>query len=153
MKFLTSLFCRPSGFGSAGIRRHRICGAILVVGGAPWSSAQRGVEADEVAAGINIESFECRYYLAVNEKLPSNAGEPRARAFSDDFSRDITMSGEVIGPVQYSIATACEVANDTDSLGSGAGDIFLDEGTETESRGDWRKMSLKLSSDPQVTQS
>ncbi len=131
-------------------RRFHECGAILVVGGPPWSNAQRGVEAQE--AFLNMALFECRYYLAVNEKMPSNVGEPIARFQSDSFSRDITMEGEVVGSVPYGIATACEIANDTDTLGDGAGDIFLDEATETQERAGQRTLSVKLSSDPGVNQ-
>lgn len=137
-----------TGFGSAGISRQRECGALLVVGGGGWENAQRGVETDEI--GMNIRRFECRYYLAVNEKLQNNAGEPRARSMSDDWSRDITIEGEMIGPVPYSIATACEVANDTDILGTGAGDIFIDELADNQERGGWRSWTGRFSSDPLI---
>lgn len=146
------LTASPSGFGSAGIRRHRICGAIIVAGGPPWSDAQRGVETDET--GINIAAFSCRYYLAVNEKLPSNVGEPRARALSDDFSRDITLRGEVLvgggGVLDFTIGTDCALANDIDTFGTGAGSVLLDEATESQERAGWRTLDMRLSSDPQL---
>ena len=129
-------------------KRMSECGAILVVGGAPWSNAQRGVESQE--AFLNMASFECRYYLAVNEKMPSNAGEPIARFQSDNFSRDVTMEGEVVGAVPYGIATACEIMNDTDTMGDGSGDFLLDEVTEKQGRADQRTLSIKLSSDPGI---
>jgi hypothetical protein len=142
----------PSGFGSAGIRRHRICGAIIIAGGPPWSDAQRGVETDET--GINIAAFTVRYYLAVNEKLPSNVGEPRARALSDDFSRDISLRGEVLvgggGVLDFTIGTDCALANDVDTFGTGTGSILLDEATETQERAGWRTLDMRLSSDPQL---
>lgn len=161
MRVLTTLrkwFTAPTGFGSAGIRRHRICGAIIVAGGAPWSLAQRGVETDEV--GINIAAFTVRYYLAVNEKLPSNVGEPRARALADDFSRDITMRGETLvgggGVLDFTIGTDCasNIANDVDTYqkaGTGPhGSILLDEATESQERAGWRTLDIRLSSDPQL---
>lgn len=142
----------PTGFGSAGIRRHRICGAIIIAGGAPWSLAQRGVESDET--GINIAAFNVRYYLAVNEKLPSNVGEPRARALSDDFSRDITLRGETLvgggGVLDFTIGTACSLANDTNTYGTGTGTILMDEATESQERAGWRTLDIRLSSDPQL---
>lgn len=153
ISFVTGLFTQPTGFGSAGIRRHRICGAIIVAGGPPWSDAQRGVETDET--GVNIAAFTVRYYLAVNEKLPSNVGEPRARALSDDFSRDITLRGEVLvgggGVLDFTIGTACALANDTDTFGTGAGTILMDEATESQERAGWRTLDMRLSSDPQLT--
>jgi len=142
----------PTGFGTAGIRRHRICGAIIIAGGAPWSLAQRGVETDEV--GINIAAFSCRYYLAVNEKLPSNVGEPRARALSDQFSRDITLRGETLvgggGVLDFTIGTACTLANDIDTYGDGSGVVLMDEATESQERAGWRTLDVRLSSDPQL---
>ncbi len=139
----------PTGFGTAGIRRQRISGAILVAGGPPWDGAQRGVETIET--GINISNFSVRYYLAVNEKLPSNVGEPIARALSDDFSRDITVRGEVVGAdgvMAFTIATDCALANDTNTFGTGVGTILLDEVTETQERAGWRSIDMRLSSDP-----
>ncbi len=153
LSYVTKLFTAPTGFGSAGIRRQRICGAIIVVGGSPWDQAQRGVETDET--GINISNFSVRYYLAINEKLPSNVGEPRARALADDFSRDISLRGEVLigggGVLDFTIGTACSLANDTDTFGTGAGTILLDEATETQERAGWRSLDMRLSSDPQLT--
>jgi len=142
----------PTGFGSAGIRRWRIEGAIRVVGGPPWTLAQRGVELDEV--GVNIASFATRYYLAVNEKLPSNVGEPRARAQADKFSRDITLRGETLvgggGVMNFTMASSCVLANDTTTFQPTAGIILLDEVTETQERAGWRTIDMRLSSDPQL---
>lgn len=147
---LTSLFPpRVSGFGSAGISRQRECGAILVVGGGGWENAQMGVEFDET--GINISRHEVRYYLAVNNKLPGKFGTPRARAFADGFSRDITQEGEMIGAIPYTLATACSLANDVDDFGDGSGDVFFDEATVTQERAGWKTANMKLSSDPEIT--
>jgi hypothetical protein len=142
--------------------RYGECGAIIVVGGAPWENAQRGVETDE--DGINIAAFTCRYYLAINEKLPSNVGEPRARALADNWSRDITMRGETLigatppGVLAFTIGTDCTagINNDIDTYKGGgppavaAGSILLDEATESQERAGWRTLDLRLSSDPQM---
>jgi len=152
-RLLSRLFIGPTGFGTAGIRRHRICGAITVVGGPPWTLAQRGVQFDET--GINIASFAVRYYLAVNEKLPSNVGEPRARAQSNSFSRDVTLRGETLvgggGVMSFTMATACVLANATTTFQPTAGVMLLDEVTETQERAGWRTIDMRLSSDPQLT--
>lgn len=123
--------------------------AILVVGGGGWENAQRGVEFDEVA--INISRHSCRYYFAVNDKLPSNAGEPRARAMSDKFSRDIEQEGELVGEIPHAVATACDLANDISDLGDGSGDVFLDEATISQERAGWKTANMKFSSDPNIT--
>jgi hypothetical protein len=143
----------PTGFGSAGIRRFQVQGGIAVVGGPPWTNAQRGVEHDET--GINIASFAVRYYLAINEKLPSNLGEPRARAQADKFSRDITLRGETLvgggGVMSFTMATDCTLVNDHSTFTPTAGVILLDEVTETQERAGWRTIDMRLSSDPQLT--
>lgn len=137
-------------------------GVIVVVGGAPWDQAQRGVEVPE--EGVNIAAFTCRYYLAINEKLPNNAGEPIARALADNWSRDITMRGETLvgstaGVLGFTIGTDCTagIANDVDTFKGGpgpslaaAGSILLDEATESQERAGWRTLDLRLSSDPQM---
>ena len=134
-------------FGSAGIRRQRIAGAILIVG--DWDG-QFGVETDE--AGMSIRRFVVRYFLFVNSKLLSNVGEPRARAMSDKFSRDIEMEGEMTGSdYPQTIGAAIALNNDVADFGDGSGDILLDEGTVTQERASWRDLNIKLSSDPGVT--
>jgi hypothetical protein len=136
-------------------KRWSECGAIIIAGGAPWSLAQRGVETDE--AGINIAAFSVRYYLAVNEKLPSNVGIPRARALADDFSRDITLRGETLvgggGVLDFTIGTACVLNNDVNTFSQGTGphgDILFDEATESQERAGWRTLDMRLSSDPEL---
>lgn len=149
-----------------GRERYGQCGAIIVVGGDPWQMAQRGVEANE--GGTNTAAFTCRYYLAVNEKLPSNTGEPIARALSDDWSRDITLRGETLigfvpdpGPppennvLDFQIGVACVLENDTDTFQGGTpvgshGTILLDEATESQERAGWRTLDMRLSSDPNM---
>jgi hypothetical protein len=150
LSFVAGLFAAPTGFGSAGIRRHRICGALIIYGN--WAG-QRGVELDET--GISVRSFEVRYFPFVNEKLMSNVGEPRARAISDKFSREVTVAGEVTGTtgiMAFTLGTQCTVANDVDDFGDGSGDLLLDEATVSQERANWRSVSAKLSSDPGVSE-
>lgn len=149
-KILVSLLplCLASGFGSTGIQRQSICGAIIVSGGNGWQNAVRGVPANE--EGFNISKHEVRYYLAVNDKMPGNTGEPVARAQSDKFSRDITQEGELVGAIPFAIATACELANEIAHIGDGSGDVFFDEATVSDTRGGWETISMKMSSDPLV---
>lgn len=123
----------------------RLAGAVTIVGG---SGYQWGLEAAET--GINVESFEVRYYPAVNEKLQGITAEPIIRAQSAKFSRDITFSGEVnagTGIMAFALATALTFANDVATFGDGTGTVLLDEMTETQSRG-WRAVSGRASSDP-----
>lgn len=124
--------------------------AILIVG--DWA-AQRGVEIDET--GINVSNFDTLYKPFINERLPSNVGEPRARAVSDKFSREVTIQGEQLDPAAglmlFTLGTACTVANDVDDFGDGSGTLLLDEVTVSQERAGWRKINMKLSSDPGVT--
>jgi len=138
----------PTGFGSAGIRKQRIAGAILIVGS--WAG-QRGVELDE--DGISVRAFDCIYRPFVNERLLSNVGEPRARAVSDAFSREVTVQGEVTGAtglMAADVGVEITVANDVDTFGDGTGSLLLDEVTESQERAGWRSINMRLSSDPGV---
>jgi hypothetical protein len=121
---------------------------ITVVGGPPWSDAQRGVELNEDALAINIRRFEVRYFPEINEKLPDNFGETIAKGISDKFSRDITFEGETLGAPVLALATALTFANDVDDLGDGSGLILLDEATNTQERAGWRSLNGRASSNP-----
>ena len=151
--FLRTLFSdvlpAPTGFGTAGIRKHRECGAIIIVGDFP---GQYGVETDE--DGISVSKFTVRYFPFINERLMSNVGEPRARAMSDKFSRELTVEGEVTGSsgvMAFTLATACTFANDVDDFGDNSGDFLLDEVTIDQGRAAWRMFNGKFTSDPGVT--
>ena len=157
--FVTSWFAVPTGFGTAGLRRHRISGEILIVGS--WAG-QRGVETDEV--GISVRAFDCVYKPFVNERLMSNVGEPRARAISSGFSRDVTIQGEVTGIDGLMAATLgvpITVVNDTKTFqpttyATGTtppdGLLLLDEVTESQERAGWRGINMRLSSDPGISE-
>jgi len=149
IKRLSRWFRGPQGFGTAGLRRHRISGAILIVGN--WAG-QRGVELDET--GISVRAFDCLYKPFVNDRLMSNVGEPRARAVSDAFSREVTVQGEVTGAtglMAADVGVEITVANDVETFGGvNPGSLLLDEVTETQERAGWRSINMRLSSDPGV---
>lgn len=132
--------------GASFLSRARIIGAVTVIGG---SGYQYALELSET--GINMESFEVRYYPAVNEKLAGPTGEPVVRAVSAQFSRDITYSGEVkgaTGVMAFTLAVALTFANDIATFGTTPGSILLDEVTETQVRTGYRAVAGRASSDP-----
>lgn len=137
--------------------------AIIIKGSPPWTSAQRGVQLPE--DGISVKRFAVRYYLEINEKLPSNTGETIARAFSQDPSREITIEAETTsepgtGVLAFDFATvilsgtqAGRIHNNIVWGGVNAtvpGSIFMDEVTETQERAGWRSINMRLSTYPQL---
>jgi hypothetical protein len=113
---------------------------------------QRGVELDEV--GINIERIEVRISPEWKEKLPDRNNQTRGFAHPDAPSREVTVTGEIkgaTGVMAMVFGTTLVLLNDIDYFGSGAGDLYGDEATIVQGRGDWKNLSLKLSSDPLVT--
>ncbi len=120
---------------------------ILIVGGAPWDAAQRGVEVPE--SGFNVRRFDVRYFPEINERLPDNVGETIARGVSDDYSTDVTAEGETLGAISYPLGSAISFANDTDELGGG-GQILMDECTISQERAGWRSVNIRASSNPQL---
>jgi hypothetical protein len=124
--------------------------------GVSAANYQYGVESDET--GINIESFSVRYYPEFDDKLPNKDGQTIIRARPDKFSREISVSGEVNGStglMALTLAAAATVTNDVDTFdGVGAaGDIWLDEVTESQERNGFRKADFSLSSDPAMINS
>lgn len=121
------------------------------------TNAQRGCESAET--GINLESFECRYFPEFKEKLKNYQGQTRGFAIPDKFSREVRIQGETdgtTGVMAISADTAFVPANDIDTFkalaaGSNAGGLYLDEATESQGREAWRSVSVTLSSDPLVT--
>lgn len=138
----------PSGFGSAGIRRQGICGALTIVG--TPAGVQRGIEIAEI--GIVCRRFVVRYFAEINDKLPGITGETTLRAISAIASRDITVEGEVSGATGIMAFTIGQVVttltNDVGGFGASAGKIILDEATETQDRSGWRSINGRLSSNP-----
>lgn len=140
----------PVGFGSAGIRRQRVCGALSIIGATGFTSVQRGIESAET--GIICRRFIVRYFAEVNDKLAGISGETVVRAISGIASRDVTVEGEVNGATGIMAFTIGQVvttlANDVSSFGASAGKIILDEATETQDRTGWRSVNVRLSSNP-----
>lgn len=148
MKLFSALFRKvPTGFGSAGIRKQLICGAVTVLGS---GNAQYGVELPEV--GISVRSVTVRYYPEIDVRIMDNVGETRGRVKSNKFSRDVTVEGETLGTatgiLAFTLTTPCTIANDTNDYGDGTGTLLLDEATVTQQRAEWRSVSARLSSNP-----
>lgn len=146
---LLKFFRKPTGFGTAGIRKQRICGAVSVLGSGNF---QYGVELAET--GISVRTFTCRYFGEINVPVLDNVGEIRGRVKSQKFSREVTIEGEVLGStgvMAYTLTTACTFANDAADYGDGTGTFLLDEATVTQQRAEWRAVSIRLSSNPGLT--
>lgn len=117
--------------------------------GVSAANYQYGIESNET--GINIASFSCRYFPEFDDKLPNKDGQTIIRARPAKFSREISISGEIngaTGVMALTLVAAATIANDTDTFGDGAGDIWLDEATENQERNGFRAVDLSLSSDP-----
>lgn len=145
---LLSLFSSPTGFGTAGIRRQKICGAVTVLG----FTGQYGVEVTET--GISVKSFVVRYFPEINVQIMDNVGETRGKVKSNKFSREVTIEGEVLsltGVMAFGLLTACVPSNDVADFGDGSGTLLLDEITVSQTRADWRMASIKLTSFPGLT--
>jgi len=120
--------------------------AVTIVG---LNGLAYGVETAET--GINCESSEVRYFPYVNAKLEGITGEVIARCQSAKMSRDITIQGEVTGAtgvMAFATGAACTTANDKAAFGDGTGTLLFDEATENQSRGGWRGVNIRVSSDP-----
>ena len=116
------------------------------------SGPVRGIETAET--GINCSSFAVRYFPYVLDYLEGITGEPITRAVSSLLSREITIEGEVssaLGIMAITVASAATVANDVAAFGNGAGALFFQEATESQSRGGWRTVSMSLISHPLIT--
>lgn len=140
-------FASPKGFGSAGIRRQNISGAVTVLGS---GNAQYGVELNET--GISVRSVIVRYFAEIDVRIMDNVGETRGRVKSNKFSREVTVEGEVLNPgtglLALTLTTPAAITNDVNDYGDGTGTLLLDEATVTQTRAEWRSVSVKLSSNP-----
>lgn len=136
-----------SFFGSGFLHRARECGAVTVLGS---GNAQYGVELNET--GISVRSVVARYFAEIDVRIMDNVGETRGRVKSQKFSRDVTVEGEVLNPgtgvMAFTLTTACTIANDVNDYGDGSGTLLMDEATVTQTRAEWRGVSVKLSSNP-----
>ncbi len=114
------------------------------------TALQRGIELAETS--ISVASFTVRYFPEVNERLQNNLGETAGRVVSTLASREVTIEGEVTaasgGVMGYTFLAACTPANDVADFGSPSGGLYMHEATVTQSRADWRKVSVRLESNP-----
>lgn len=101
---LLSLFRSPTGFGSAGIRRQRICGAVTLVNltGYVW-----GIASDETA--MNISRFRC-------------AVEPEFKTFLN--SKDNTARGFAVAPMKLDLDMEFEIGALTNVMAAVPGTAF-----------------------------
>lgn len=136
-----------SFFGLDFLPHARECGAVTVLGS---GNAQYGVELNET--GISVRSVTVRYFAEIDVRIMDNVGETRGRVKSQKFSRDVTVEGEVLNPgtgvMAFTLTTACAIANDVNDYGDGTGTLLMDEATVTQTRAEWRGVSVKLSSNP-----
>jgi len=120
--------------------------ATTIIGG----NAQLSIEAAET--GINVSSFKVRYYPEIDAKLAGITGETIIRGRSSDFSRDVSISGEVTGSdglMAVTLTSAVSVANDAATFGGAGGGLYLQDVTETQTRGEnWRSIDMNLTSNP-----
>ncbi len=121
------------------------------------TNAQKGIELAET--GVNMESFEIRYFPQFKSKLNNFQGQVRGFAIPDKFTREARIAAEVDGTTGL-MAAVCNVAlvfaNDVSAwvavtAGSNAGGFYMDEATESQTRDGWRSVSMTFSSDPLVT--
>lgn len=136
-----------SFFGCSVLPHARECGAVTVLGS---GNAQYGVELNET--GISVRSVVVRYYAEIDVRIMDNVGETRGRVKSQKFSRDVTVEGEVLNPgtgvMAFTLTTACTIANDVNDYGDGTGTLLMDEASVSQTRAEWRSVSVKLSSNP-----
>lgn len=111
---------------------------------------QRGVETAETSIGVT--SFIVRYFPRVIEFHENNLGERDGRVVSTVASREVTIEGEVtattLGVMAYTFLAAVTPANDVADFGSPTGGLYMTEATVTQSRANWRSVSIRLESDP-----
>lgn len=142
MKFL-SLFSRRrvTGFGSAGIRRQQICGAITLVNlsGFVW-----GVASDETA--VNISRFRC----AVEPEFKTFLGDKQnaARGFAvAPMKLDLTMEFEISGSTGVMAAvpaTAFAPTNSVAYFGAPSTGLYLNRGEVENTRDGFKKGSAEF---------
>lgn len=147
-RFLSSFVAPPSSFGNAGIRKQYRCGALTIIGSG-LTGLQRGIEIAET--GVAVLSFIVRYFSYVKEDHQNNLGEVDGMVKSTLASREVTIEAEVTGAtgvMAYTFLVAAVPANDIADFGSPTGGLYMSEATVTQSRADWRKVSIRLESHP-----
>ncbi len=121
---------------------------MLRIVGSP-TTVVRGIELDEI--GIVARQFQVRYYPEVDQRFQNFVGETFLRSVSQKFSREVTCEGEVRGTggiMAFTLGVACTFANDVADFGPTGGTLLLDEATITQTRGGWRSVSVRASSNP-----
>lgn len=109
---------------------------------------QRGIETAET--GINVESFDVRYFPQWKEFLKDRPGLIIGFAVPSVLSREITVTGEINGSTGLMAAThtaSVSLANDTADFDA-SGTIYMDEASVSQGRAAWRALAMRLSSNP-----
>jgi hypothetical protein len=114
------------------------------------SGAQYGVEAAET--GVEVMSFEVRYYPEFKELFPSRLNQTTGFAVPDKLSVEVTIEANKLGTTGLMVAThvtAITPGNDINAYQATPGGLYMDEVTESQVHDGWRKISMKLTSHPE----
>jgi hypothetical protein len=114
------------------------------------SGAQYGVESAET--GVEIQSFEVRYCPEFKELFPNRQNQTTGFATTDKLSIEVSLEANVKGSTGIMAivhTTAATVANDTNTFQVTPGGLYMDEVTESQSYNGWRKVSMKLTANPE----
>lgn len=142
-KWLNNWFSGPTGFGSAGIRRQRICGAVTLVNLTGFSY---GIPADETS--INVSRFNVAVEPEFKQFMQSRINE--ARGFAVGAAKaDVTVEGEVSGTTGIMAATVTTSgytpANSTAFWGAPTTGWYLNRGEVDQVRDNFKRMSATFS--------
>lgn len=143
IEFFSNWFKAPTGFGTAGIRRHRICGAVTLVNltGFTW-----GIPSDEDS--INVSQF--RVIVEPEFKVFAMSRINEARGFAiGEAKAEVDVEGEITGSTGIMAATVATAGynpnNATNFWGAPSTGLYLNRGEVTMSRDGFEKMSASFS--------
>jgi hypothetical protein len=137
-------------FGADYLPHARATGSVTLVNLSGW---QWGIEADETA--LNVSSYSVAYRPEQKEFARNKSGTKIGFAV-DDTEAEISIEAEVTGSTGVmggSFSAAITVANDHALFGLSAGNVYLDEATESQTRDGFRSVSLRLSKNKNIAPS
>ena len=123
--------------------------AIRIVGST--AAANYGVRSQE--SGINIRTFQVRYFPEVDIRHQDYLGKTVFRSVSAYFSRQLSCEGEItggVGVMAFSLGSALTIANQVGHFQPAIGTFLLDEATVSLDRHGWESVSVRASSDPHL---
>jgi hypothetical protein len=113
----------------------------------------RGMPQSEI--GINVKRFQVRYFPEVDIRHGDVVGQTFLRSVSQQFSREISCEGEILGntgimlfTLGVAIASPNGFHNVLTDFGNGAGNIFLDDAVVNYQRNGWASVAVRASSNP-----